>query len=219
MRPKDIFALLRPLKLRVMGMIGRGLITLVDDSKRMQSVQFQGLGSETSDRIERVQNYGFTSVPKKPEESGKGAECIIVAIGGDKSHEVVIVVDDRRFRFRADADAGMKEGEVAIYDDLGQYVHLTRDGIIVEASNIKMGKAATKAVARVGDSVDSAASLASWRTAVDLAIGVMAIPFNVSPPGTPVVSLGTGSVVPTSSPSAVGTGVVASGSSVLKAVD
>ena len=207
MKPSDIFALLRPLKLRVMGMIGRGLVTLVDDSKRMQSLQFQGLGSETSDGIERFQNYGFTSVPKKPDAdaSGKGAECIIVAIGGDKSHEVVIVVDDRRFRFRGPDELGAVEGESAMYDDLGQYVYLQRDGIIVESTSIKLGDGATKGVARSSDTVivnDSAFTL--WMTAVDAAI-LVAQGFH---PG----------IVPTTNPGSA-TGTITSGSSVVKAVD
>jgi phage gp45-like len=44
------------------------------------------------------------------------------------SHPIVLVVGDRRYRLK-----NLQDGEVAIYDDLGQKVHLTRDGIRVDA--------------------------------------------------------------------------------------
>ncbi|WP_431477838.1 phage baseplate assembly protein domain-containing protein [Massilia eburnea] len=60
-------------------------------------------------------NTGFTSVPKP------GAEGVVVFVGGNRDHGLVIAVEDRRFRLK-----GLASGEVAIYDDQGQKVHLTR---------------------------------------------------------------------------------------------
>ena len=45
---------------------------------------------------------------------------------GDRSHGIVFTIADRRYRLKP-----LKTGEVAIFDDLGQKVHLTRDGLEV----------------------------------------------------------------------------------------
>ncbi|MFV2291099.1 baseplate assembly protein, partial [Escherichia coli] len=45
---------------------------------------------------------------------------------GDRSHGVVVVVADRRYRLK-----GLRRGEVALYDDQGQSVVLTRSGLVV----------------------------------------------------------------------------------------
>ena len=47
----------------------------------------------------------------------------------DSSHAVAVTVSDRRYRIRS-----LKQGEVAIYDDLGQSVTLTRTGIVVNGA-------------------------------------------------------------------------------------
>lgn len=47
--------------------------------------------------------------------------------GGDRSHGMAVIVADRRYRLK-----GLARGEVAIYDDQGQSVTLTRGGIVVD---------------------------------------------------------------------------------------
>lgn len=143
---------------RIRGMIARAVVNLVDDGRKMQTCQIDLLADETQDEVERVQNYGFTSVPFPD------AEAVMLAVGGTRSHAVVIAVDDRRYRL-----TGLPSGEVAMYDDRGQVVHLKRDGIeirspdevrviaptvIVEANEIGLGGEGGAKVARVGDSVD-----------------------------------------------------------------
>lgn len=75
-------------------------------------------GREEIDNREYFQHYGYTSRPKA------GAEIIIIREGG---HFIAVASDDRRYRI------ALEEGEVSLYDDLGQKVHLTRDGIKVES--------------------------------------------------------------------------------------
>jgi phage baseplate assembly protein V len=75
-----------------------------------------GRSDETITDREYFQHYGYTSRPKA------GAEIIIIREGG---HFVAVASDDRRYRI------SLEEGEVALYDDLGQKVHLTRSGINV----------------------------------------------------------------------------------------
>lgn len=108
--------LLAPIKNRIMMMIGRAVLTAVDDSKGIQLLTMSLLNAEVRDKIERMQNYGFTSHPKP------NAEGIVVFPGGDRSHGICIVCDDRTFRLKP-----MAEGEVALYSDEGDYVWLKRD--------------------------------------------------------------------------------------------
>lgn len=145
------------LKQRVMSLVGRCIIMAVDDSRKIQSVQVEVLADELHDEAERFQHYGFSTHPIP------GAEGIIVRIGGTASHGVIIVVDDRRYRL-----TDLAQGEVALYDDLGQVVHLKRDGILIKsemtvrveaervdviADTVNLGGAGGAGVARIGDSV------------------------------------------------------------------
>lgn len=120
-------ALLRSTANRVRRMLMRVVLKLVDDGPKMQSLQLEGYSGLTRDKVEHFQPYGFSSVPFA------GAEGIGLSIGGSTDHIAVLVVDDRRYRFK-----GKKDGEVAIYDDQGQSVHLTRDGIVVKGAGLPM---------------------------------------------------------------------------------
>lgn len=104
-------------KLRLL--VSRCVIALVNDAAKMQEVQAELLDDEARASCERFQNYGFTSVPHP------GAEGIGLAVGGVRSHMVVVAVDDRRYRMKS-----LEEGEVALYTDEGDYVLLKRGRII-----------------------------------------------------------------------------------------
>ncbi len=98
----------------------RGVMTLADGVKKMRTVQVRLLADEVRDDLEHVEPYGFTSEPH-PE-----AEAFALFFDGDRSHGIVFCVADRRYRLR-----DLKSGEVALYDDLGQKVVLSRSGIQV----------------------------------------------------------------------------------------
>lgn len=123
-----------PLKRRIMLLVGRAIITAIKDSSGIQTLQLKALADEVHDSVERIQNYGLTSNPKE------GAEAIMLAIGGNRDHCVVIAVDDRRYRLKS-----LASGEVALYDDLGQKVHLKRTKIEIstplDAEVVAGGKA------------------------------------------------------------------------------
>lgn len=119
MTPRALEKLIAPLRRRVALMVGRCVVNLVNDALKMQAVQINLLSDETLDRVERLQNYGFTSHPRP------GAEGLAVAVGGSRNHTVLIVCDDRRYRL-----TGLAEGEVALYDDLGSKVVLKRGNVI-----------------------------------------------------------------------------------------
>lgn len=123
---------LRPLQSRLMSMVSRAVVRTVTDSFKMQTVQVStDVGNVNNDR-ERYQNYGNTSVPLPPDADGKGAEAIIVSNNGNPDDGIVIVVDDRRYRL-----TGLTAGEVAMYDDLGQFVKLGRSTL--EVSTLATG--------------------------------------------------------------------------------
>ena len=108
---------------RVRGMVSRAVVNLVNDGAKLQALQVTLLADQVPDDVEHFQNYGLTSVPHA------GAEGIALAVGGSTGHTVVINVDDRRYRL-----TGLQGGEVALYDDLGHTVHLTRSGIVIDGS-------------------------------------------------------------------------------------
>ncbi len=107
---------------RVRLTVARGVLHLVNDALKVQTMQVEFLSGEVRDNIERMQNYGMTSVPLA------GMEPVAVFVGGDRSNGVVIAVGDRQYRLNS-----LRTGEVTLYDDLGQKVHLTREGINVES--------------------------------------------------------------------------------------
>src|SRR3546814_2607697 len=65
-------------------MVGRCVLTAINDGSKVQTVQLTGLADEVLDRVERFQDYGFTSVPLAE------AEGIVVFVGGSRGHGIVI---------------------------------------------------------------------------------------------------------------------------------
>lgn len=107
----------------------RALVDTADDSKGMQEMKGSMMFGEARQRVESPQNYGFTSVvlPAKKGKDGKieeAAEAYINFLGGNRSFPVAAVMDDRRHR-----PWGLKPGENAQYDDLGQMTLMRRSGL------------------------------------------------------------------------------------------
>ncbi len=117
-----------PLKRRVLSMIGKAIILAADDSTDLQTLKIEIMKDEIMDAVERLQNFGFTSVPED------GAEAIVLHVGGDRSNAIVIAVDDSEYRLK-----GLEKGEAAIYNSNGDYVKLKKDKIIVSGSTIEIG--------------------------------------------------------------------------------
>lgn len=106
---------IQSLRASIANLLLRGVVSLVNNDGGVQKVQLKM--HDGAQNAERLQNYGHVSYPKQ------GAEGIVLALSGHRSHSVMIVCDDRRYRL------DLEEGESALYDDLGQKVHLKRDGI------------------------------------------------------------------------------------------
>ncbi len=122
-----IRGIMEPMARRVRLMVSRAILNLIDTSGGRVSLQTSLLAGELSDGVEYFEHYGFTSAP------WEGAEGVFVSVGGQRESGVVIATGDRRYQLR-----GLASGEVAIYDDLGQVVHLTRGGIVIEGAGLPM---------------------------------------------------------------------------------
>lgn len=128
---------LEPIVSRLQMMITKVIVDSVQDSKNIQLVKISGLEGEVMDNVERLQNYGFTSNPPKDSEG------LIVCIGGNKDHPVLIAVDNGTSR-----KMGLSTGEVAFYQANGSFVILKNNGDIQLVP--KSGK-----IDIVGDTVSS----------------------------------------------------------------
>lgn len=113
--------MMAPLARSVGNMLARGTLAMANAAAKMQTIQVRILSGEAKDSVEHFEPYGYTSNPHP------GAEVLLQFFGGDRSHGVAIMVSDRRYRL-----AGLESGEVALYDDIGHVVRLTRAGIVID---------------------------------------------------------------------------------------
>jgi phage gp45-like len=130
---------------RIGGAMSRAVLQAIDDTHFMQQVDHQGYAGEQQTGIEHVHPYGFTSVPQAPSMIGgllKGAEAFVSFLNGNRTHGISLVSGDRRFRLFQ-----LQPGEVALHDDQGHQIHLTRNGIAVSAPN---GKTVTLQIMQSG---------------------------------------------------------------------
>lgn len=104
-------------------MLARCTVSAVNAASKLQGLQVRILAGEVKDAVEHLEPYGWTAHPKS------GAEGLALFLDGDRSHGVVVCVADRRYRL-----TGLAAGEVAVHDDQGQKVHLTRDGVVIQTA-------------------------------------------------------------------------------------
>lgn len=119
----DFTKLMGPMARRIGNLLSRGTIAAVNAASKMQGLQVRLLAGEVKDNVEHFEPYGFTSNPNA------GAEVIAAFFDGDRSHGIIVVAADRRYRI-----TGLATGEMAIHDDQGQKVHLTRTGIVIHSA-------------------------------------------------------------------------------------
>jgi phage baseplate assembly protein V len=112
----------------------RVVLTATNDGHKMQETQVAGLDGEALEGVERFQNYGFTSVPLG------GTEGIAIPIGGDRSHMALVAVDDRGTR-----KGGLAAGEVAVYSETGDFIHLKAGNKMESKTKELLTDAETKA--------------------------------------------------------------------------
>ncbi len=115
----DLRRVLQPVTTRIANLLGRGVITGVDDARKVQELQISGLPGETRDEIEHFQPYGFTSNPPK------GLAVLVAWFNGRRDHGVALGVGDGRYRIK-----NLASGEVAIYAQAGQTIIMKANGDI-----------------------------------------------------------------------------------------
>lgn len=113
---------LKNVQQRVMMAIARGVVRGISDGGKRQTVQVELLKDELRDGVERMQNYGLTSHPHP------GGDAAVVFVGGNREQGIVLAFENRQYRV-----VGLEQGEVCLYDDLGNRVSLLRDMVKVEA--------------------------------------------------------------------------------------
>lgn len=106
---------------RISTLLARGTVALANAATKLQTLQVRLLAREDKDGMEHMEGYGLTA------RAHPGAEVLAGFLGGDRSHGVVLVVADRRYRV-----TGLASGEVCLYDDIGHQVLLGRDGIVIK---------------------------------------------------------------------------------------
>lgn len=123
----DVARMLGPLARRIGNLLARGSVAAVNAAGKMQALQVRLLAGEVKDSMEHFEPFGFTSKPLP------GAEALAVFLGGDRSHGVVLVVADRRYRLRT-----LQDGEVALFDAFGNHAHFKADGTLAVAASTKV---------------------------------------------------------------------------------
>ena len=115
---RTVIKLIQPWVRSMRTMVSRAVVRLVNDAGGVQLIQLEGFEGEILGNVERHQEYGFTSKPFP------GAGVVIVAVGGDRSHSLIVACGDRNHRLK-----NLNDGEVALYDDQDQVIKLGRGGI------------------------------------------------------------------------------------------
>lgn len=100
----------------------RGVLNWVKSGGDIQHTQVAGLADEILQDVELMQHFGFTSVP--PPQS----DVVILPVGGKTTHSVIIATEHGAFRVK-----GLKNGEVAVYDQSGSTIVL-KQGKLIEMS-------------------------------------------------------------------------------------
>lgn len=116
----------RVLYRKTMMAFSTGKITAMKDGGGVQIVQYQH-PAEVRGSTPRMTEFGFSSgLPV-------GTDVLIACIGGDRSGGIVVASNHSDYRH-----GGLNAGETVIYNQWGQYVKLTEDGIEVQANGKKV---------------------------------------------------------------------------------
>lgn len=110
---------------RLRGLARRMAVKLVGATSNLwQLLGFQGAygEDETVPDVEAFQNIGFAS---KPKAGSEGAEAVVISIGAQSGHSVIVATRDRSIEF------DLADDETAIFNSTGARIHLLADGSVV----------------------------------------------------------------------------------------
>lgn len=120
MKSDALRLLLRPLWRRVQSMVGRGLITRVDDGEGLQRLQVTLLKGEVRDDVQVLGHYGLVSRPLE------GGEALILFLQGNPDHGIAVATDDRNRR-----PQDVEPGESGLWSVHGTEVRLKANGDVL----------------------------------------------------------------------------------------
>jgi phage baseplate assembly protein V len=120
----DFKRLIAPIQRKIFLLLGRAILTAINNSEGTQKIQIKVLNNETITDVERFQEYGFETYPFT------GAEVMTLFLNGNRDHGIAVCIHDRRYRPK-----DLVEGEACMYTDEdqktdGHRVHLKRGQII-----------------------------------------------------------------------------------------
>jgi len=151
--------LVEPVLHRVKVLAQRGVVRSSTDSTKAQTLELAVLSHETLREVERFAHFGLTSRPPT------GAEVVVLCLGGNRDHPLVVADEDRRAR----PVGTLAEGEVCLYATGPARIYVRADGSVeIEATgDLKVtGKVAvTGDVEATGNVKDLVGTLAAFRTA------------------------------------------------------
>lgn len=105
---------------RLLFVIGRGRVALVDDAGDVQYVQVRLSPLETPN-LRRLAEFGVASNPPA------GSDAMVVFVAGDRANGTVIATGHQATRPR-----GLQPGESQLYNAFGMKVYLGKDGIVID---------------------------------------------------------------------------------------
>lgn len=109
---------------RIKSLLAKGIIHLVNDENGRQFHQVTVLAGEVKNNVESAQQFGWTGNPPK------GSTAFIGFLGADRNKPVILGVNDPATRKK-----GLKSGEAAGYDAIGQYIYFKEDGSVEIKTN------------------------------------------------------------------------------------
>lgn len=96
--------------------------TKVTDENPVQTAEAELYKGENRTGMERIQEYGFTSVPLP------GAQGVVLFLGAECSHPAIVATDDRRYR-----PVDKNPGDVMLYTDKDDHhVYLVSETRVIE---------------------------------------------------------------------------------------
>jgi phage baseplate assembly protein V len=132
------------------------LITATQDSEGGIRLELNLLAGEVRDDIELVQHYGVSSRPKKD------SQAVILFLGGSRDSGVAIATKGMGPEMRIE----LKEGEVALHTDEGDFIHL-KNGRVMELSTETLKLTATKEILIDSPQTTSTGEVADFKGTLD----------------------------------------------------
>lgn len=115
-----------PILRRIKQLLQRSVLLRTTYSGNVRLLQVKVPGGSALADLEHLEPFGYTG------HAPDGAEAIVLALGGNSSHSIVLLVGDRRYRLK------IEKGEMAIYNQWHDVVHIKNDRSIHAKAALKV---------------------------------------------------------------------------------